>query len=532
MKLTFLGAAHEVTGSLTLLQANGCNILVDCGMEQGRDVFENAPLPIAPGEVDAVVLTHAHMDHAGNLPLLVKNGFSGPIYATDPTCDLCNIMLQDSAHIQEMEAEWKSRKAQRAGGEPVEPVYTMDDAMDAIALLHPVAYETCITVCDGVEARFVDAGHLLGSASIELWLTEGGQTKKLVCSGDIGNPGRPLLRDPHPIEEADFVLIESTYGNRSHGEHPDYVSEFSHILQATFDRGGSVIVPAFAVGRTQEFLYILRQIIEEKRVHGHDGFPVYVDSPLANEATQVFRGNVLECCDDETRALLKRGVNPLVFPGLRCSVTTDESKAINFDETPKVILSASGMCDAGRIRHHLKHNLWRPECTVLFVGYQAEGTLGRLLLEGAPTVRLFGETIEVKAELRNLNGVSGHADDKGLMAWAAAFAQKPQRVFVNHGDEEAAETLTARLTNELHYTVTTPYSGDAWDLLADTQTAQSRRRRIERPSVQTPAQQPTYTHLLAAANRLLDLVKTCHGRANKDLKAFANAINALCEHWR
>ncbi|MEG1010874.1 MAG: MBL fold metallo-hydrolase [Ruthenibacterium sp.] len=532
MKLTFLGAAHEVTGSMTLLETSGKCILIDCGMEQGSDVFVNEKLPIKPSDVDFVLLTHAHMDHAGMLPWLVKNGFSGAIYTTEASADLCNIMLQDSAHIQESDAEWKNRKAQRAGREPVEALYTMEDAMAALRLLKPLPYQKRSTLCAGVEVCFVDAGHLLGSASIEIWLSENGVSKKLVCSGDIGNQNQPIIRDPQYLTTADYVMMESTYGDRSHGPVPDYVTELAEILQRTFDRGGSVIVPAFAVGRTQELLYFLRLILEQKRVKGHDGFPVYVDSPLANEATHVFNENVQDCCDDDTRALLQKGINPLSFPNLRCSVTTDDSKAINFDETPKVILSASGMCDAGRIRHHLKHHLWRPECTVLFVGYQSAGTLGRMLLDGVKTVRLFGETVDVQASICSLNGISGHADNEGLMQWAASFGQTPQRVFVNHGDEASCETLTARLANELHYTAVAPYSGDAWDLAQNCQVAKGERARIVKPTAGSPAQQPAYTALVAAAQRLKALAEKCAGRANRDLTKFAAAINALCDAWQ
>ena len=532
MKITFLGAAHEVTGSMTLLELCGKKVLVDCGMEQGVDVFVNAPLPCKAADIDCVLLTHAHMDHAGHLPLLVKNGYAGPVYTTDASADLCNIMLQDSAHIQEFEAEWQNRKAQRAGRAAVEPLYTMDDAMAALKLLKPVPYGQKQQVFDGLSVRFADAGHLLGSASIELWLTENGTTKKLVCSGDIGNLKQPIIRDPSYLTEADYVLMESTYGDRSHGPVPDYITELTEILQTTFDRGGSVIVPAFAVGRTQEMLYFLRQIINEKRIKGHDGFPVYVDSPLANEATHVFNENVRACCDADTQAVLDAGENPLSFPNLKCSVSSDDSKAINFDSAPKVILSASGMCDAGRIRHHLKHNLWRPENTVLFVGYQSRGTLGRALVDGAKNVKIFSESIEVKAEIRSLNGISGHADNEGLMKWARAFTEKPTRVFVNHGEETAAETLVARLANELHYTAVAPYSGDAWDLLTDTQTETGARERIAKPTAQAHAVQPAYTHLATAAQRLQTLAKQSEGRANKDLEKLAAAINALCDSWQ
>ena len=370
MKLTFLGANHEVTGSCTLLEAAGQRYLIDCGMEQGKDVYENQPIPVAPGEIDGVLATHAHIDHTGLLPLLVRNGFRGRIYATRPTAELCSIMLRDSAHIQEFEAEWKNRKGQRSGAEPVEPMYTIQDAEAAIALFRGYDYNKEIELAPGIVIRFVDVGHLLGSSSIEIWVTENGTTTKLVFSGDIGNHDQPIIKDPTYLKDADYVFMESTYGDRSHGPRPDYVAELAKILQRTFDRGGNVVIPSFAVGRTQELLYFIREIKEKNLVTGHGCFPVYIDSPLAIEATRIFKDTDSSCFDEETNALLAKGIDPIQFPGLKVSVTSDESRAINTDPVPKVIISASGMCEAGRIRHHLKHNLWRPECTVVFVGYQ------------------------------------------------------------------------------------------------------------------------------------------------------------------
>ena len=393
MKLTFLGANHEVTGSCTMLEAAGQRFLIDYGMEQGKNVYENQPLPVAPGEIDFVLITHAHIDHTGLLPLLAHNGFRGRIYATIPTVELCGIMLRDSAHIQEFEAEWKNRKGKRSGAEPVEPMYTVQDAEAACRLFRGVEYGKRIELAPGIEARFVDVGHLLGSASIELWITEGSTTTKLVFSGDIGNLEQPIIKDPTYIQQADYVFMESTYGDRNHDPRPDYVAELAKILQRTFDRGGNVVIPSFAVGRTQEMLYFLREIKEKGLVKGHGNFPVYIDSPLATEATRIFRDTDPDCFDAQTRALLEKGIDPINVPGLRISVTSDDSRMINTDRTPKVILSASGMCEAGRIRHHLKHNLWRPECTILFVGFQAVGTLGRTLIEGVDSVKLFGEPI-------------------------------------------------------------------------------------------------------------------------------------------
>ncbi len=536
MKLTFLGAAREVTGSRTLLSTCGKNILVDYGMEQGRDVYVNEELAVKPADIDCVLLTHAHIDHAGMLPWLVKNGFNGTIWCTDPTADLCNIMLKDSAHIQEMEAEWKNRKAKRSGAKNIEPVYDMNDAMNTLKLIKHAPYGVEFEVAEGVKARFQDAGHLLGSASIEVWATENSQTKKLVFSGDIGNTNRPILCDPHYVDSADFVVMESTYGDRSHGQAPDFIKELTHILKTTFDRGGTVVIPAFAVGRTQEFLYFLRIILEKKLVKGHESFPVFVDSPLASEATKIFHENVADCCDSDTSELLRKGINPLRFDQLNLSVTTEESKALNFNTEPKVILSASGMCEAGRIRHHLKHNLWRREATILFVGYQSSGTLGRQILEGAKTVKLFGESIEVNAEIRNFNGVSGHADDKGLIRWASEFKTKPQRIFVNHGDDDAANTMTERLKNELGLVAVAPYNGDEWDLLLDKQTEQGDRELVKRKEYAKQQKAPqngnAATLKVANALRRLENVVNRSGHMNEnELEKLERQIIEICEKY-
>ena len=528
MQLTFLGATHEVTGSCFYLTACGKKIVIDCGMEQGPNYFENQEIPVAAGEVDYVLLTHAHIDHSGMLPLLCKNGFSGEIHSTDATADLCSVMLRDSAHIQEFEAEWRNRKAQRAGREPYVPIYTMDDAVAAIGLFVPHFYDQKFALCEGVEVRFTDVGHLLGSASIEIWVTEGDVTKKVVFSGDIGNLHQPIIRDPQYIADADYVVMESTYGDRSHGLRPDYISELSQIMQRTFDRGGNVVIPSFAVGRTQEMLYFLRQIKEERLVTGHD-FSVYVDSPLAVEATNIFRENGAECYDDETRALIQKGINPISFAGLKVSVSAEESKAINFDASPKVILSASGMCDAGRIKHHLKHNLWRRESTILFVGYQAVGSLGRQILEGAETVKLFGEAIEVKAEIARLAGVSGHADKEGLLTWIGHFSPKPQRVFVVHGDDAVCEAFTAELTSR-GFSAVAPYSGSSFDLATNVCLVAKGPVPIKKDYAARRAQS-TFERLLAAGKRLLTVIEHNKGGTNKDLARFASQIDSLCDKW-
>lgn len=440
MKIQFIGATHEVTGSCTLLEVNNKYYLVDCGMEQGKDVFQNVALPVPANTIEAVFLTHAHIDHSGMLPKLYKDGFRGSIYATDVTCDLCNIMLRDSAHIQEMEAGWQSKKAQRLGMEALEPIYDMEDALGAITLFRRCNYGDIVIAAEGIEIRFTDIGHLLGSACIELWLTEEDVHKKIVFSGDVGNTNQAIIRNPQYVEKTDYLVIESTYGNRLHDKNRgDVVTELAEYIQRALDRGGNLVIPSFAVGRTQEILYAIREIKQKGMICGHQHFPVYVDSPLATEATAIFMQCNPICFDEETLALIKQGINPIWFDDIRMTMTTEESKQINFDTQAKVIISASGMCEAGRIRHHLKHNLWKENNIILFVGYQAEESLGRRLLQGEKTVRLFGEEIAVKAQICSLHGTSGHADRDGLLDWISAFREKPELVFVNHGDENSCE---------------------------------------------------------------------------------------------
>ena len=529
MKLTFLGACHEVTGSMILLEAAGKKIVIDCGMEQGKDVFENVDLPVAPGEVDYILLTHAHIDHSGHIPLLVKRGFKGEIHSTDSTMDLCNIMLRDSAHIQEFEAEWRNRKNKRAGGETFEPLYTTDDAVAALEMFVPHNYKEKCKLCDGIEINFIDAGHLLGSASIEVWVTENGVTKKIVFSGDIGNINQPIINDPQYIDTADYVVMESTYGNRNHGKKPDYIKSLAEILNRTFARGGNVVIPSFAVGRTQEMLYFFREI-KEKGLVTPANFTVYVDSPLAVEATNVFKAGTPDFFDKEMNDLIARGANPLQFDGLKVSVSSEDSKLINFDQSPKVILSASGMCEAGRIRHHLKHNLWRPESTVLFVGYQAVNSLGRKIYDGAPTVKLFNETIDVKAEVLHLDGISGHADNDGLVRWIEAIQNKPQKVFVVHGDDDAVNDFTQQLTAK-GFDATAPYSGAVYDLAEDKYEVIANPVAIIKKSAETVRADSVFSRLVAAGKRLNSVIQRNKGGANKDLAKFADQIEALCDKW-
>ena len=528
MKVSFYGAAHEVTGSCTLLEAGDKKGLVDYGMEQGKDLFENTPLPLSPSELDFVLLTHAHIDHAGLLPLLVKNGFAGPVYATAATCSLCDIMLRDCANIQISEAEWKSRKAVRSGGAAEEPLYDLEDVEKLMSRLRPCSYGEMVQVNESVSIRFVDVGHLLGSAAIEVWLTENGETRKITFSGDVGNSEQPILKDPQTVKETDYLVVESTYGDRLHqGSRPDYVPALAAVIQRTLDRGGNVIIPSFAVGRTQEVLYFLREIKEKDLVKGHGDFPVYMDSPLAIEATNIFLQCDQEYLDEEMRQVIRSGVNPIVFPGLELAVSQEESKAINEDKTPKVILSASGMCDAGRVRHHLKHNLWRAESTVLFVGYQSVGTLGRILVDGAKSVKLFNEEIQVNAEILTLPGVSGHADRQGLLDWVHGIETKPRQIFVNHGDPEACESFAACLNGE-GYRAYAPYSGAGYDLLAGQFTAMPEGRPIRKKS-RARTLSPVFARLLAAAERLLAAAKACEGRANKELARYADQIEKLAE---
>lgn len=531
MKITFIGATHEVTGSCTLLENCGHYYLIDCGMEQGLNIFENEPIPVNPAEIEAVFLTHAHIDHSGLLPKLYKDGFKGKIYATEATCDLCDIMLRDSAHIQESEAEWKNRKAKRAGNGEVLPIYTLNDAAGAINLLRRCKYDTQISAGEGVTIRFTDIGHLLGSACIELWLEEDGVSKKIVFSGDVGNTDQPIINNPKNVAETDYLVIESTYGNRLHEKRGgNLVQELADVIQRAFDRGGSVIIPSFAVGRTQELLYALRQITNEQMVSGYKSIPIYVDSPLAIDATNIFIQCDRSCFDEETLEILNRGENPIWSDGIRLSVTSEDSVAINFDPNPKVIISASGMCDAGRIRHHLKHNLWDGRNIVVFSGYQAVGTLGRQLQEGAKSVKLFGEDIAVRAEIYSLQGISGHADKNGLLAWVSGFEKRPSKIFVNHGDDDACIDFSKTLTEKFGCPAEAPYSGTQYDLITGECTIRTLGRRITPKG--TLKARNTYNALLSAAQALLDLAKSFKGRTNKEIEQFTKHINTLIDKYR
>jgi len=533
MKLTFIGADHEVTGSCHYVQACGKNFLVDCGMEQGEDVFENQSIPVNAADVDFVLLTHAHIDHSGLLPWLYARGFRGEILATQATCDLCDVMLRDSAHIQTAEVETRNRKSKRAGKKSSEPLYEMKDALGVIKLFKGFAYDVDIEVADGITIRFTDVGHLLGSASITVTLVEGEITKKIVFSGDIGNEDLPLIKDPSYVDEADYVVMESTYGDRLHAkDHPDYVEELARITQETLDRGGNLVIPAFAVGRTQEMLFYFRKIKTQGLVEGHENFKVYMDSPLAIEATNIFGKHMNQCFSEEALELAKNGVNPLTFPGLRYAITSDESKLINYDDTPKVIISASGMCDAGRIRHHLKYNLWREESTVLFVGYQANGTLGRLLVDGATQVKIQGEEIDVCADILQLEGFSGHADMEGLIKWLQAFKKKPQKVFIVHGEDSVCESFAAKLKNEYGYDTYAPFSGTSVNLATGELINEAFGvKLVEKSDTGKKKYSAVFARLIAAGERLMAVIMHNEGGANKDLGKFADQINSLCDKW-
>ena len=531
MKLMFIGADHEVTGSCHFIEAAGKNILVDYGMEQGRNYFENVPLPVSAPEIDYVFLTHAHVDHSGNLPLLYAKGFRGKIFSTEATADLCNIMLRDCAHIQMQEAEWRNRKGKRTKDiDIIEPTYTMEDAENTIRCFVPCSYGQEIEVCEGVRIRFTDIGHLLGSASIEVWLQEKNVEKKLVFSGDIGNKNQPLIKDPQMTEEADYVVMESTYGDRLHPvERPDYVKELAAILDKTFARGGNVVIPSFAIGRTQEVLYFIRLIKRGQLVTSKPDFKVFVDSPLAVEATEIFERNQYDCYDDEALELIRKHINPITFPGLNLSITTEESRAINEDPEPKVIISAAGMCDAGRIRHHLKHNLWREESTILFVGYQSVGTTGRAIIDGAEQIKLFGETIDVKAEIAKLEGLSGHADRGGLIEWIEGFKKRPKKVFVVHGEDSVCTSFAKCLANEHGFDAYAPYSGTEFDIISG---------QIMKEGIPVPVKKKestlvsdVYARLKAAGARLMGIIAKAEGMTNKDKAKFADQINSLCDKW-
>ena len=477
MKITFLGAAKTVTGSNFLVEAAGKKFLVDCGMYQGKasQELENSdPFLYNVDEIDFVLLTHAHIDHSGRIPKLYNEGYRKPIYATKATCDLCSIMLPDSGHIQETEIEWKNRKRKREGKPDLPPLYTAEDAYKCLELFNPIDYDDIVDITDEISVRFNDAGHMLGSSIIEIWATENGKTTKAVFTGDLGNNDLPLLDAPTMISNADYLIMESTYGNRLHIRNDDKAEMFLNIVSETLDNGGTVVIPSFAVGRTQEILYEIDRLKQEK---GQDpefakkyktimNVPVYVDSPLAISATEIFKKNT-NLFEDEIQEKIKSGDNPLEFPGLQFTKTAEESKALNESTDPCIIISASGMCDVGRIKHHLKHNLWNPKSTILFVGYQAPGTLGRTIVEGAKKVKIFGEEIAVNARIEYIEGYSGHADQEWLLNFVYSFTNQPKHIFLVHGEPEGQEVLKQKIEENPGTKVTIPEFGQSFELVGE-----------------------------------------------------------------
>lgn len=455
MKVKFCGASIGVTGSCHMISTDNHKILLDCGQFQGgkeMDRMNEEPFPFNPAEIECVILSHAHIDHCGRLPLLVKRGFKGPIYCTDATADLLDVMLKDSAYIHEKDAEWQTRKNLRTGKPPVEPLYTIQDSEAALRLVKPILYDQLVELNSEMKIVFNDAGHILGSAITELWVTEGDKTSKIVFSGDLGVENRPILRDPVKIKKADFLIMETTYGNRLHPENATSIDDLIKITLKTIKRGGSVIIPSFAVGRTQELIYQFNMFYEHHPEYADTlgKVYVYIDSPMATTATEVFKKNA-QVFDDETKAYIMSGDHPLDFPNLRFTRNTADSQMLNQDKTSKIIISASGMCEAGRIRHHLKHNLWDSRNSIVFVGYQAEGTLGRMLVEGAKEVKLFGEPIMVGAEIYNLEGFSGHADQKGLLDWLGGFQKEPKHIFLVHGETQSKIDFAAKVKKVFGY---------------------------------------------------------------------------------
>lgn len=525
MDITFYGAAKHVTGSCTHIKCNDKSILIDCGLAQGRDEKDiGEEFLFDPSQIDYVLLTHAHIDHSGRIPQLVKEGFKGEIWTTSATSRLCDIMLNDSAHIQEMEAEWKSRKNIRAGRDKIEPLYKTKDAIESLRHFRECDYNEKITLAEGISCRFIDAGHLLGSASVELWLEENGEKRKLVFSGDIGNFDQPIVKDPHYIDDADIVIVESTYGDRVHRKPKGAVGhsiptsvraqELALIVQSTFQKGGNVIIPAFSVGRTQEVLYLFRYIIDNNLLPDYPNLPVFVDSPLSAKATAIFASTIQGYYDEEAMKMVNAGINPIVFPTLTTIVDVEQSKALNFRKEPCVIVSSSGMCEAGRIKHHLKHNLWKREATVIFSGFQANGTLGRSILDGARHVTIFGEQIDVRCRIASLQGTSGHADQEGLLKWLTSFSKKPKQIFVNHGESEVASYFATLVKSELNISAYAPSLLESFSLLDTT--------AIPVQSV-SPLPSSVTTKLYNSVNELVGERKTLETVVERMVKASRNS---------
>lgn len=440
MHITFYGAAQAVTGSCHVVEVNNKKIMIDCGLFQGNRWSREhnyQPFAMLPKTVDYLLVTHAHIDHSGLIPKLYKHGFRGRALATEITVDLLEIMLPDSGHIQEMEVERLNRKAKRAGKKLFEPIYTVEDAFNCIKKIERVAYNQVIRLDENITVRFMDAGHILGSSIVELWVREGTEQTKLVFSGDLGASGKPYVKEPTVIEDADYLVMECTYGDRLHKDVDDRLEKLQLVIEQTYAKGGNLIIPAFAVERTQDLLYDINLLYINNKL---PPMQVYVDSPMAVAATEVFKQNY-ESFDRETTRLIAEGDNPLTMPVLNLSSTVEESRALNEIKGGAIILSASGMADAGRIKHHLKHNLWRPECTVLFVGFQAPGTKGQQLLSGVQSIRIHGEEVAVLADIKSIDGYSSHADQQELLDWVNAYKQKPARIFLVHGTPEALAAM-------------------------------------------------------------------------------------------
>ncbi|MBQ7777516.1 MAG: MBL fold metallo-hydrolase [Oscillibacter sp.] len=528
MKLSFFGAARCVTGSCHCLDVNGKRILVDCGLQQGRDEIDNSSFPFEVGDIDVVLITHAHMDHSGRVPMLIRRGFRGRIITTRLTADLLDIMLEDSAHIQESDAEWKTRKAKRSGGAPVEPLYTVADARRVRDFLTVCEYGETVELCEGVTAEFVDAGHLLGSASVIVDAEEGGERRRIVFSGDLGNTDQPIIRDPSVITGADYVVMESTYGDHDRKDVWSYTDELAQIIDETIAAGGNVLIPAYAVGRTQEVLYFIHEIKERGMVRSDPDFPVYIDSPLAKRATTVFAGDLRGYLDDDAMELLG-DTRLFSFPNLHMAETAEESKALNLDPVPKVIIAASGNCESGRIRHHLKHNLWRHESAVVLLGSQSRGTPGRAMLDGAKTVKILGEDIAVNAKVANFRGLNAHAYRSHLLVWIGAFTeQKPRHVFVVHGDPDVAPPF-AEEVEKLGFEAHAPRYTEVYDLITNTCVEEGYQPRKGKDGAK--AKTSAYDRLVSVGELVTAFIKRAKGKDNQTLANYTNQLKQLLEKW-